>query len=250
VFRCSRFAEARGALLGAGAALVAALVALSGCGVLASTGSGAAPGPDATSAAPRTYTVTSAVTTVIVNGGAGTITVTGSERATVEVTERAYYSNSKEPPATSHAVAGGTLTLSYSCPTQLTCGVGYALAVPRGTTVRVSDREGAITLTSLSGPVTAQTIAGAINASGLASPTASLSSRAGSITAAFTAAPASASASTNAGPITLTLPPAVAYKVSAHTYVGNSTVTVRQSASSPHVISASSDLGSITISPS
>jgi DUF4097 and DUF4098 domain-containing protein YvlB len=166
------------------------------------------------------------------------------------VTERAYYSNSKKPPVTSHAVAGGTLTLSYSCPPQLTCGVGYDVAVPQGTAVRVSDREGAITLTSLSGPVTAQTIAGAINATGLASPMAGLSSRAGSITAAFTAVPASVSVSTNAGPITVTLPPSATYKVSAHTYVGTSTVTVHQGASSPHVISASSDLGSITIGPS
>ena len=242
----SRFAEAAGITLTA----CAVMSALGGCGVLASTGTGAAPGPGTSSTAPRTYTVAAPVTTVIVNGGAGTISVTGSSRATVGVTERAYYSNSKKPPATSHTVSGGTLTLSYSCPTQVTCGVAYDVAVPSGTAVRVSDREGAITLASLSGPVTAQTIAGVITAAGLASPSASLSSRAGSITAAFTAVPATVSASTNAGPITLTLPPAAAYKVSAHTYVGNSTVTVRQSASSPHVITASSDLGSITISPS
>ena len=223
---------------------------LSGCGVLASTGTSAAPGPAASSAAPRTYTVASPVTTVIVNGSAGTISVTGSHRGTVEVTERSYYSSSKKPPATSHTVSGGTLTLSYSCPTQVTCGVSYDVAVPSGTAVRVSDREGAITLASLSGPVTAQTIAGVITASGLAGPSASLSSRAGSITAAFASVPASVTASTNAGPITLTLPPSAAYKVAAHTYVGTSTVTVHQSTSSAHVISASSDLGSITINSS
>jgi hypothetical protein len=231
-------------------AACAVLPALGGCGVLASTGTNAAPGPGASAAAPRTYTITSPVTTVIVNGGAGTVSVTGSHRGTVEVTEQAYYSNSKKPPVTSHPVSGGTLTLSYSCPAQVTCGISYDVAVPSGTAVRVSDREGAVTLASLSGPVTATTIAGVITATGLASPTASLSSHAGSVTAAFSAVPASVSASTNAGPITLTLPPAAAYKVSAHTYVGNSTVTVHQSASSAHVITASSDLGSITISPS
>ena len=244
--RVSRIAASAGIALAA----CALTSALTGCGVLASTGTSAAPGPGAASATPRAYTVASQVTTVIVNGGAGTITVTGANRGTVEVTEQPYYSNSKKPPVTSHTVSGGTLTLSYSCPTQVTCGVSYDVTVPSGTTVRVSDREGAITLASLSGPVTAQTIAGVITATGLAGPSASLSSRAGSITAAFATAPASVTASTNAGPITLTLPPAAAYKVSARAFVGRSTVTVRQSASSAHVVTASSDLGSITINPS
>ena len=57
-------------------------------------------------------------------------------------------------------------------------------------------------------------------------------------------------ASTNVGPISLTVPGFAAYQVSTHAYVGSSTVTVPKSAASPHVISASSDLGSITISPS
>jgi hypothetical protein len=250
VFKCSRFGEARGALFATGTALAAALVALvalSGCGVLASTGSDGVLGPGVSSTAPRTYTVTSAVTTVVVNGGAGTITVTGSDRATVQVTEQVYYSHSDQPPVTSHAVAGGTLTLSYSCPAQLACGVAYDVAVPRGMTVRASDHEGAIMLTSLSGPVTAQTTVGSIDATSLTSPRASLTSRVGPITVAFTAAPASVSASTNAGPITLRLPSSATYQVSAHTLVGPSIVKVPQNASSPHVISASSDLGPITI---
>jgi hypothetical protein len=98
------------------------------------------------------------VTTVAINGGAGTIMVTGSPRSTVAVTERAYNSVTKKPPVTSHGVSGTTLTLSYSCPAQLTCGVAYDVQVPRGVTVRVSDREGAITLAS----VTASTNAGSI----------------------------------------------------------------------------------------
>ena len=104
---------------------------------------------------PRTYDIASGVTTVAINGGAGTITVTGSSRSTIAVTEQAYYSQADKPPTTRHVVSGPTLTLSYSCPAQLTCGVAYDVLVPRGVTVRVSDREGAITLASLAGPVQA-----------------------------------------------------------------------------------------------
>jgi hypothetical protein len=237
-----------GALLSA----CAVMSALNGCGtgVLRPSGKGAAPGPGASSAAPRTYTVASTVTAVVINGGAGTITVSGGSRSTVEVTERAYFSDPKKQPSTSHVVSGGTLTLSYSCAAQLTCGVGYDVQVPQGVTVRVSDREGAITLASLAGPVEARTIAGVVTATGLASRTATLASMAGNITAAFTAVPASVTASTNAGAIRLTLPRSAAYQVHARTYVGTSTVSVRQSAKSASVISASSDLGDVTISPS
>jgi subtilisin family serine protease len=229
-------------------AACAVALAMSGCGtVLSPTGSHAAPGPAASSSGPRTYTVSSPVSTVVVNGGAGTITVTGTSAATVVVTEDAYYSDSAKPPSTSHVDRDGTLTLAYSCPLQLTCGVSYVVSVPRRDAVQVSDREGAITLASLAGPLRAQTVGGVITATGLASPRAMFKSTAGGISAAFLAVPASVSASTTAGPITLRLPPSAAYRVHAHAYVGSSTVTVRQSTTASSVITASSDVGSITI---
>jgi hypothetical protein len=237
-----------------GLALAACAVApaLAGCGasVLAPSGTGSAPGPGASSPTARTYAITSPVTTVAIDGGAGPVTVTGSPRSTTVVTEQADFSDPTKPPVTSRVVNGTTLTLSYSCPVQLTCGVSYDVAVPSGAAVRVSDREGAITLSSLAGPVQANTIAGQITATGLASPDVTLTSTAGSITAAFTVAPASVAASTHAGSVTLTVPGSAAYQVHAHTYVGNSTVTVHESPTSRNVVSASSDLGNVTISPS
>jgi hypothetical protein len=98
--------------------------------------------------------------------------------------------------------------------------------------------------------VTAQTSAGLISATGLISPTAELKSNAGGINAAFTAVPGSVHASTNVGPITISVPGSAAYQIQAHTYVGTSTVTVPKTSASSHSITASSDLGSITISPS
>jgi hypothetical protein len=147
-------------------------------------------------------------------------------------------------------VRDGTLTLRYSCPLQLTCGVSYVVGVPRRVAVQVSDREGAIILASLAGPIRAQTVGGVITATGLASPSATLKSTVGGISAAFSSVPGSVSASTTAGPITMTLPPSASYQVHAHTYVGSSTIRVRRSAAARSVISASSDVGSVTISPS
>jgi hypothetical protein len=219
----------------------AVLAAIGGCGSLKQIGA------DAHSGATRTFTITGHVTTVVIEGGSSSITVTGSDRSTILVSQQASYS--KTAPATSRRVAGDTLTMSYSCPGQLVCGVEYDVQVPRGVAVRASTRAGSITLTALAGDVTAQTDAGLITADDLSSATAALRSNAGGIIAAFSAAPGSVSASTNIGAISVTVPGTVAYQVHTHTYVGSSSVKVRKSPSSPHMITASSDLGSITISP-
>jgi hypothetical protein len=234
--RGSRFAMV------AGAAACAAFPVLAGCGQLKQIGAGSHTAPA------KTFTVSEHVTTLVINGGAGTIDVTGSDRGTVRVSQQSSYS--KTPPAATHALSGTTLTLSYACQAQLVCGVAYVVQVPRGVAVRATTRAGAITLTSLAGPVSAQTNAGLITATGLRSPTADLKSNAGGIDATFSAAPASVHASTNVGPITVNVPGSASYKIDTHTYVGSSTVTVRKDAASPHVITASSDLGSITINPS
>jgi hypothetical protein len=236
MFRGSRFA------VGAGTAACAVLPLLAGCSQLKQIGAGSHTAPA------KTFTVTARVTTLVINGGAGTIDVTGSNRGTILVSQQSSYS--KTPPAATHRLSGTTLTLSYTCTAQLVCGVSYVVQVPRSISVRAVTRAGSITLTSLAGPVTAQTNAGLITTTGLGSPTADLKSNAGGIDATFSAAPGSLHASTNVGPITLNVPRSVSYKIDTHTYVGSSTVTVRKNAASPHTITASSDLGSITISPS
>ena len=215
---------------------------LAGCGSLRQVGAGAHTGPA------TTFTVAARVTTLVVHGGTGSITVTGTGRGTILVSQRASYS--KTPPAATHVVSGTTLTLGYTCPGQLVCGMAYDVQVPRGVAVRADASAGAITLISLAGPVTARTSAGLISATRLSSRTAELKSNAGGIDAAFTAAPGSVHASTNVGPITINVPGSASYQIQTHTYVGTSTVTVPKDAASPHAITASSDLGSITISPS
>jgi hypothetical protein len=223
-------------------AALAGALALAGCGALAKIGT-ASHYPAATA-----FTVSGRVTSVVIDGGAGSIDVTGGSRSTVLVSEQ--FSYSKTPPQAKHALSGTTLTLSYGCPSQVICGVSYTVQVPRGVALRVSTGAGSITLTSLSGSVTAKADAGLITAVDLRSATANLKSNAGGIVAAFDVAPGSLRASTDLGPIALTVPGTAAYKISTHTLVGSATITVRKNAASAHAITASSDVGSISVSPS
>ena len=236
-----------------GAAVGAAVLLTAGCSSISSSLKGVGTslkqvGAGSHSAPPKTYTVPAPVTSVTVNTS-GNITVTGtSGSGPVTVTESASYSTT--PPATTHKVSGSALTLGYTCKTELLCGVDYDIKVPRGTAVHAEGREGTVTLTSLAGPVTAQTVTGLISTSGLSSPSAVLKSGAGGIDATFAAPPVSVRATTDAGSIVLSMPGSAAYQVNADAVVGVSNVSVRRAAGSAHVITAHSDLGGITISPS
>jgi hypothetical protein len=222
--------------------LLAALPLLAGCGALGKIGAGSH-NPPAT-----VFTVSARVTAVVIDGGSGSIDVTGSSRSTVAAAQQLSYSG--KPPTAAHALHGTTLTLSYSCPGELLCGVSYAVQVPAGVSVTIATGTGPVTLTSLAGPVTARADAGLITAVDMRSAVASFKSNAGGVVATFSVAPRTLTATTNVGPITLTVPGSVGYRLSTHTVVGTSTVTVRRSDDTAHSISASSDLGSISVSPS
>jgi hypothetical protein len=242
-----RRATARGGALRlpAVAALLAAallLPLLAGCDALGKIGAGAHTPPA------KSFTVTGRVTAVIIDGGSGSVDVTGSSRSTVSVSQQASYSGT--PPAATHVVRGTTLTLSYTCPAELVCGMSYDVQVPRGVAVTVATGTGAVTLTSLAGTVTARADAGLITAVDMRSAVASFKSNAGGVVASFSVAPGSLTATTNVGPITLTVPGSVAYRLTTHTVVGTSTITVRRGSDPAHSISASSDLGTISVSPS
>jgi hypothetical protein len=215
---------------------------LAGCDALGKLGTtGHYPAATAT-------TIDGRVTAVVIDSGSGSVDVTGSSRSTVEVSQQASYSTT--PPVAHRTLSGTTLTLSYTCQSDLSCSVSYTVQVPRGVAVRVSAGSGAITLTSLAGPVSAQTSAGEIIADDLRSASVTLGSDAGGIIATCTLPARSLHAATKLGAITLSVPGTAAYTISTHTFVGASTVAVRRSASSPYAIRASSDVGSVSISPS
>jgi hypothetical protein len=223
-------------------ALLAVLPLLAGCGALGKIGAGSHNPPASV------FTVAARVTAVVINGGSGSIDVAGSSRSTVAVSQQVSYSG--KPPAAAHALRGTTLTLSYSCPDEPLCGVSYAVQVPASVAVTVATGTGQVTLTSLAGTVAARADAGLITADDMRSAVASFKSNAGGVEATFAVAPRTLTATTDVGPITLTVPGSVGYRLTTHTIVGTSTVTVRRSDDAAHSISASSDLGSISVSPS
>ena len=228
------------------AAATAAVLATAGCDALGSTSSGSSSSSSGGAhSANRAFTVSDRVTAVVIDGGAGSVSVTGSSRSSVAVSQHLSYSS--KPPTASHSLRGTTLTVSYACPAELLCSVSYQVQVPRDVAVSVTTRAGAVTLDSLAGRVSAQADAGLITATGLRSADASFKTDAGGINAGFAAAPASLSAVTDVGPIALSVPKSARYRVSAHTVVGTSKVTVPVAGSSAHSITARSDLGVISI---
>jgi hypothetical protein len=194
-----------------------------------------------------TYQESSPVSTLVVTTHIGNVTVSGSAGSGVSVTEQLAYSNSQ--PTLTHSVSGGTLTVGYNCPFQVVCGVAYVITVPRTVNVQVSTGTGAVRLSGLGGSVSVKADAGFIDATSMSSAVASFSTDAGGIDASFTAAPTTLSAGTKAGGVTLHVPGTVTYQVNAHTYIGKTTISVPQATSAPRTITASSDIGAVSVSP-
>jgi hypothetical protein len=102
----------------------------------------------------------------------------------------------------------------------------------------------------LAGDVTAKADAGFISATALSGASVSLTTEVGGITATFTGTPATIQALARVGAITLHVPGGATYKVSADADVGKATVSVPQSSSSGHVITATTNVGTISIGSS
>jgi hypothetical protein len=191
------------------------------------------------------YHISSAVSTVVVVSHIGNVTVTGSGGSTTWVTQQVAYS--RTPPLASRTVSGRTLTLTYTCPAQLICGVAYIVQVPRNVTVHVTAGAGSIRLSGLAGRVTAQARIGLISATGLTGAVVNLTTDVGGISATFASTPTMIEALTRVGAITLRVPSAASYKVSVSARLGRITIGVSQSASSTHTITATTDVGAIGV---
>lgn len=227
-------------------------VALAGCQTTSATSpASASPSPGlsipGTHRSTTEYRISSPVSTVIVISHAGNVAVTGDGGSATSVRQDATYS--KTAPATTRTVSGGTLTITYSCPVQLVCSVSYVVQVPRGAGVQVTAPAGAIRLSGLAGNVTAKADVGLIDATGLTSASVALTTEAGGITAAFATPPATVQAVARVGAISLRVPGGVSYRVFAAAHVGKATVSVPQSSSSAHVITATTDVGTIVVEP-
>lgn len=192
----------------------------------------------------ESYVVTASLRALTVSDPVGAVTITGSSRSSVLVTEHASYSG--HPPLTRSTVSNGTLALSYRCH-PADCGVSYDIQVPRSLAVQVSTGVGSIWLRSLTGPVRATAGTGSISGRNLSSGQADLVTSLGSVDAAFTAVPDRLSATSQTGSIALQVPADASYAVTASASLGAVAVSVSQSASSAHVIVAQTNLGSVAV---
>ncbi|MDH6136544.1 hypothetical protein P3T37_005972 [Kitasatospora sp. MAA4] len=188
------------------------------------------------------YGVSGQVRTLVIEGHTGDVKVTGGGTA-VEVTEHQNYRD--KPPATTHAVVDGTLTLTYDCSG---CGVGYDVQVPAGTVVKVQAETGNVLLAGLTADVQAATRTGDVGASGLGSTGgAELSAQTGSVTAAFTVDPQRVAASTQTGNVRVSVPLGPGYAVRATTDTGNVKVSIPRQDGAARTITATAGTGNVTV---
>jgi len=174
----------------------------------------------------------------------GSVTITGSNRDTIAVTESLSYRG--YPPVTTRSLNGGVLTLSYRCRSD-DCGVAYDIEVPRSLSVRVDADTASISLASLAGQVHASSDVGSIRGKNLSDTVAGLRTNVGSIEASFRSAPSQLTANADTGGVILLVPAGPGYAVTASADVGSVSVTVRRDPSSDHVIKAHADVGSVTV---
>jgi Toastrack DUF4097 len=213
----------------------------------------------------RDYRVGGPVQALIVHGHVGGIRVSGGDAGQVSVTERIGFLSTA--PVTTHRVAAGVLTLDSHCPVVKGCTVGYDITVPAATPVSVSGNAGTIALRSLSGRITAHADAGNVSLASVSGPIqvtghagqilgrdvssarAVVRLSAGRIDITFSAAPATLTATSTAGSVTLRVPGGVSYAVHASTRVGSTEVRVPNSPASRHVITATVTTGAVIVKP-
>jgi hypothetical protein len=211
----------------------------------------------------------------------GPVTVTGGATSSVAITATPRYLGS--PPLLTSRVAGGTLTITATCPQEPHCQVALTVVLPAGLATRAQAQRGDITARQLSGPVTAatqqgdisvtgvsgrvtattdqgdisvtgaagpvtaRTSQGQISGDGLTAKIATMSTEQGDIDLAFLDPPQSVTAITQEGSVSIRLPATVAYRVRAATQLGSTSVTVPQSAMAARTVTARTDVGSVTV---
>ncbi|MEU1601212.1 DUF4097 family beta strand repeat-containing protein [Streptomyces sp. NPDC005708] len=217
-------------LLGTATAATTAVVLLSACSALAPN-----------QHREVSYGVSAPVHKLVIEGHTGDVQVTGGG-STVSVTERQDYKSA--PPHTTHTAADGTLTLTYNC---LDCGVDYDVRVPTGTMVYVTADTGAVSLTGIGGPVTANTDTGTITGTQLTAEQARLTTHTGGVRATFSRTPSVVHATSQTGSVNIAVPRGTRYAVQAGARTGKVNVSVDRADDSPHAITAKTGTGNVTV---
>jgi hypothetical protein len=221
---------------------------------------------------------TAGLDTVVVRTSAGSVSIAGDivsgelvgtspgpAPGTVKITARPAYRGT--PPVVSTTVRGGLLTITARCLRGggSDCQVSLNLRLPRGMGVQastglgriavlgmtgpvtVSDALGNVQLQDVAGPLTVTDSLGDIDGFGLTSEHSTFTADLGAIDVAFSSPPARVAATDQEGNVTVRVPATVDYQVAESAQLGSATCTVPRSVPSAHMITASSQLGSVTV---
>ena len=244
-------------------ALITGLLGVAGLGLAGCTSSSSSPGagssPGTASASPglsvpgthkatARYQITAPVSTVVIVSHVGNVTVTGGSGPGVSVTQQVYYSKTAADDHAHRQWQDPHRYLRLPRAARLRRGLHAGRTAfgggpgdrrrrvgPAHRAGRERDRQGGCRAHQRHRPDGASV---------------SLTTRVGGISASFTAAPTAVRASANVGAITVHVPGTTSYKVAADARVGKTTVSARQSASSGHAITATTDVGAIVVAPS
>jgi hypothetical protein len=194
----------------------------------------------------QSFQVTDAIDRVEVRGAVTNVELT-TGAGPILVQENAHYR--KERPTTSHQVAGTTLIMrDAGCPKIVGtagCEVTFAIRVPAGTAVAVNASVGNVRVRDLGGDLTVQTAVGDIDATALGGKNVSAHTDTGTVRLRFSAVPDRVDVLVAVGQVDIRVPGDIRYAVEC---TGHADVSVDRDASSPHRITASSQLG-ISIGP-
>jgi hypothetical protein len=222
--------------------------------------------------------------TAVVSVDEGDISVGPGPAGQLRVHGTLHYSLIRPKVTWQHS--GSTIALHARCQAPVgVCSFDYAVAVPAGARSEISTASGNLTASGLAGPVTLSPASGDIHATrlsgratisdhsgditvtslsaarvlirndsgnitgtGVSSRQLTAQDQSGDITVVFTKVPDLVKISDSSGNIKLVLPPGpTAYRVSASTSSGQTSVNVPQSPTSPHVVSVTDQSGNITI---
>jgi hypothetical protein len=218
-----------------GATVLALVCALAGCGQF-----------DDWHSAQQSFQVTDTIDRIEVRGAVTNVELT-TGTGPVLVQENARYR--KERPTTTHQVAGTTLIVQDGgCPKIVGtagCDVTFAIRVPAGTAVAVNANVGNVRVRDLGGDLTVQTAVGDIDATALGGKNVSAHTDTGTVRLRFSAVPDRVDVLVDVGQVDIRVPGDTRYAVEC---TGHADVSVDRDGSSPHRITASSQLG-ISISP-
>ena len=153
-------------------------------------------------------------------------------------------------PHLSEKVEGDTLVVRSSCPVPFGrgCSGTLRLAVPASTRVRVHSSATSVRVSDLDGVLDLSSSAGSVVGTGLRSATVTADSSAGSVRLTFASAPSAVTATSSAGSVGVVVPrDDEGYRVDAGSSAGSTHVTVRTDSASSRRIRAHSSAGSVSV---